>query len=851
MAHPFCRRYGTPPMGEAAAPAVPALIEALADEDEGVRGLAACALGEIGAAAAPAAEALRRALADADPDVAAQARTALEQIGASPGPQPASTTGPLPASTTGPLPARTPVEPGAPGAPMPAVTRWSQEELEFAIQSLLLQGCTMGLLDDAGNQLNPNVPPDAVSLRPEDVSTHAALIAEGSCRPLADVTDFLAQFGARLASTGRTVTTEDLLPDLQSYVNWCYQNPEDPRAGMGLAIAGGAGLVSAPLNPPVLSPHTEVSPLLGSMLVAELITGNLAGSHEANLKDLRVLVKAIEEADRARAGDRDVRVDVLKILVNLFEAANRLAIRITWALDESARRALDSGHRPVEARAGSPVQAVLFDGVEQAVALGAKVVAVPGGRPLRYQQLFRHTLGIGEPRSVDRQLPEDALVDQSQACLEPGIRFLSPYRVMSASPTELVVHGAPDPFFVRCTALNSPTIRRLSVAAALRELDTDTFLEEYWSLVRISDLTLSEAKRLLGTWMVRELRPASASTDLCFRPRTGPDLVIAAAHGEYREVGPGQFQVRAVVTVKNDGQAPSDPQGTIEVQLTHTDAATDTSEILPGGGRGAGGLGPQETWQVDAGWQDFRGPGPPTSVTATVCYTPADEQLKETDTRNNQMVFRLTDVTARTATPQPPPEPPPPAPPAGAAPGLREADLLGRGTIGNDMFINARAHTNGRQVSGGFWFWDRRPQLRPLGFERIDVFATFQGELSALNENYAGEIAQARERGEGQAVVGSFDLAGTWKAEKWVPRGNDIETQIGSGEVRVKGYIAETHNGGYVAKGQVSFSYAGPEEFNWGASSGTWEDALALARQRMGAQFSMANFPWTVPDTVK
>ena len=831
-------------IGEAATPAVPALIEALSDDDEGVRLLAASALGAIGPKAVSAAEALRRALNDPDAEVAAQAREALNQIGGSSGPQPASTTGPQPASTTGPLPARTS------GEPMPAVTR-SQEELEFAIRSLLTRGYTMGLLDDTGNQLNPNVPPDAVSLRPEDVRTHAALIAGGNHRTLGEVVDFLAQVGATLQATGRTITAEDIMPHLQAYVEWCYQNPEDPRAGMGLGLAASAGLVQPPAAPPVLSPDSDVSAVISSMLVVELLSTSLVSSYETNFRGLRVLVKAIEEADRARPGDRDLRVDVLKIIVHLFETANRLAVKLTWAEEQSARHALDFFHRPTTAAAGSPVQAVLFDGVNQVVALRAMTVALPGDTPIRYQQLFRYTVAISGPRPSEAQPPAGALVKQSEARLEPAMPLYISYKILSATPTQLTVNGAPDPFFVRCTVLNSPTVRHLEVEAALRELDIDPFLEEYWPLVSISSMKLSDAKRLLGTWMVRELRPTRAFADLCFRYQAGPDLVIADARGEYREVDPGHFQVRSIITAKNDGQAPSDPQGIIEVKLTYTDAATGAGGVLPGGGRGAGALGPQETWQVDEGWQDFEGAGPPASVTATVHYTPADEQLKEADTTNNRMTYRFTDVTVRTATVQPPQQTPPPVAPAGAAPGLREADLLGRATIGPDMFINSRVHTAGRQVSGAFWFWDRRPQHRQHGFERMDIYANFDGELSSVNENYAAEIAQVKQRGEGEAVVGHFDITGPWQAEKWVPHGNDIETQIVSGQVRVTGYIGETANGAYVAHGNVCFFHAGEENFSWLASSGAWDNELEQARQRMGAEFSMDSFPWHIPDTVK
>jgi HEAT repeat protein len=65
-------------IGPAAAPAVPALIEVLADPDQRVRGIASGALGLIGPPAVPA---LANALADPDQQVRAYAALALREIG--------------------------------------------------------------------------------------------------------------------------------------------------------------------------------------------------------------------------------------------------------------------------------------------------------------------------------------------------------------------------------------------------------------------------------------------------------------------------------------------------------------------------------------------------------------------------------------------------------------------------------------------------------------------------------------------------------------------------------------------------------------------------------------------------
>ncbi len=73
--------HGLATLGEAAAPAVPALVAALGDPSHAVRAAAAWAVGDIGPAAAPAKPALIRLLHDDDPFVRAGAAFGLGGIG--------------------------------------------------------------------------------------------------------------------------------------------------------------------------------------------------------------------------------------------------------------------------------------------------------------------------------------------------------------------------------------------------------------------------------------------------------------------------------------------------------------------------------------------------------------------------------------------------------------------------------------------------------------------------------------------------------------------------------------------------------------------------------------------------
>ncbi|HTG83460.1 MAG TPA: HEAT repeat domain-containing protein, partial [Gemmatimonadales bacterium] len=67
-------------IGPAAAPAVPALIEALQDQEASVRFPVCVALREIGPAASAALPALEEALDDRNDDVAAMAKKAITAI---------------------------------------------------------------------------------------------------------------------------------------------------------------------------------------------------------------------------------------------------------------------------------------------------------------------------------------------------------------------------------------------------------------------------------------------------------------------------------------------------------------------------------------------------------------------------------------------------------------------------------------------------------------------------------------------------------------------------------------------------------------------------------------------------
>jgi len=265
-------------IGPPAAPAVPHLLRALEDQDESLRMFSAHALGGIGQATNAVLAALQKAINDPDAEVRAEAAWALEQLqAAAPPAEPATapepttvppTVQPEPPPAAEPTTVPTTIEPEAPRlhALLP------EGEARTSVRSAVLQSHSLGLLDEAGNQLNPNVPPGAISLTPGDLNAHAALMAGGRCRTIADVVDFLASFDVRLAATGRTITVEDLLPDLQRYVTWSFAHQDDPRSSLGILLASGP-LIRKPATAPEISGQTAISPIAALLMLADLLGG--------------------------------------------------------------------------------------------------------------------------------------------------------------------------------------------------------------------------------------------------------------------------------------------------------------------------------------------------------------------------------------------------------------------------------------------------------------------------------------------------------------------------------------------------------------------------------------------------
>lgn len=148
----------------------------------------------------------------------------------------------------------------------------SVDDRAEAINAVVKQGLSLGLFDENGNQLNENVAADAVSLTPEDVSAFAAFVDDGRYQTVGNVVDYLSELGVVLVDTSEIITTGDLLPDLQQYVNWSFAHPDDPESQLGILLASGPGM-EPPTSTPQMTAETQISPLASVLMLGDILIG--------------------------------------------------------------------------------------------------------------------------------------------------------------------------------------------------------------------------------------------------------------------------------------------------------------------------------------------------------------------------------------------------------------------------------------------------------------------------------------------------------------------------------------------------------------------------------------------------
>ena len=250
----------------------------------------------------------------------------------------------------------------------------STVQREEAVEEVISRGSSLGLIDEDGRQVNPNVSEDAISLTPDDITALAYFVEIGHYRTLGSIIDYLAEAGVILSSTGMIITFEDLLPDLQEYVNWSFSNADDAGSQLGIMLASGPYL-ETPASPPAIEPSTQISPMsavlmLGDILVgvenqtAEGVSGNwfIGVAHAADLQEtakrIQGLITEIEKILKPvgttidffkKAGEKlgwvepsteppiELKIpDVAKQLIGAFAAGNHFAVRVKTATSMSA-----------------------------------------------------------------------------------------------------------------------------------------------------------------------------------------------------------------------------------------------------------------------------------------------------------------------------------------------------------------------------------------------------------------------------------------------------------------------------------------------------------------------------------
>lgn len=232
-------------------------------------------------------------------------------------------------------------------------------ERQAAIQKVICNSLSLGFVDANGNQLNPNVQEGNASLTVNDMAALSYFISEAQGYTIKDIVDFLAGFGILLSSTQKAITTDEILPDLQEYVDWSYAHRDDTRSLLGLALASGTDMqvVGAP---PKLSGDTRISTAAGLMMLADILVGvpgnrqisssqsksvaYAAGSDQELALKAQGLITKIEAgpkyislwdeyiAKKANQGQKvQIKVpDTIKTIIASFAAGNQFAVRLYW-----------------------------------------------------------------------------------------------------------------------------------------------------------------------------------------------------------------------------------------------------------------------------------------------------------------------------------------------------------------------------------------------------------------------------------------------------------------------------------------------------------------------------------------
>jgi hypothetical protein len=256
-------------------------------------------------------------------------------------------------------------------------------ERRTALEKVIAAGFSLGITDDKGNQLNLNVTKDAFSLASGDVTLLNYLTAEGQGRTIGSVIDYMAGAGVVLSSTKQLITFNDFLPDLQKYINWSFQNLDNPKAALGILLSSGCDM-KTPVSPPAFTENTLISPTAGIMMLADILIGvptpvktssrGLAKNavYAADVQGTASAIQGLLTIIEPLLDKNGIAIpEYAKKLIASFAAGNHFAVRIVDTMSLANRVPVVVRQIQMGARKG------------QTEALAAVVVLVPSGEILQ------------------------------------------------------------------------------------------------------------------------------------------------------------------------------------------------------------------------------------------------------------------------------------------------------------------------------------------------------------------------------------------------------------------------------------------------------------------------------------
>jgi|GEM_PF-1539779 len=134
---------------------------------------------------------------------------------------------------------------------------------------LSIPGQEYGALDEAGNQLNPNlIGGGMISLTPTGVEQHALAVLEGQTYTLAEFIESILQCFNWIF--GGTLTPRSVLYVMQTAADRAWANPADPFSAIPLMAFNQGGTVLTP-EAPVLTMSTRINHLQGFLLTSSFL----------------------------------------------------------------------------------------------------------------------------------------------------------------------------------------------------------------------------------------------------------------------------------------------------------------------------------------------------------------------------------------------------------------------------------------------------------------------------------------------------------------------------------------------------------------------------------------------------